>query len=63
MKITVEDTSMVNWDRVGERIREEITATVLRVLKEAQDVLSELQPGQRKTLPIKVGSVTIARPK
>src|ERR1700693_198513 len=50
MKITVPDASHVNWEKVGETIREQITAKVLEVLGQMQEALAALKPGARKTI-------------
>jgi hypothetical protein len=63
MRITVPDASHVNWEKVAETIREQITSKVLEVLGQMQEALADLKPGERRTIQIKVGSVTVAKPK
>ena len=63
MKLTVENVAMVNWDVVKDTLETDCRAAVAGVIEQAKEALADLEPGTRKTIPIKVGSVTIARPK
>ncbi len=63
MRITVEDSSMVNWDSVLEKVTEDVQVEAKIVVRRAQDALAQLKPGERKTITVKVGSITVARPK
>jgi len=63
MRIHVPDASMVNWDNVLEKVHAECNKRAVEVVKEAMTVLGELKPGERRTLPIRVGSITVSVPK
>jgi len=63
MKITVQDSDFINWDKVGEKVREEILAKASSEILKAAEYIKSLKPGKRKTFHIKVGSITISRPK
>jgi len=63
MRISVPDVGMVNWDAVGQSGREEVAKKIIEVTETAMAALKDLKPGQRKTFPIKVGSITISKPK
>ncbi len=63
MKITVEDASMVNWERVLDQVTTEAQEKAKEAVGKAQAVLSALTPGKRMTVYVKVGSITVARPK
>jgi len=63
MKISVQDVSHVNWDEVAKRITAECIAAASKVVDEARTTLGELKPGERRTLTVKVGSITVSVPK
>ncbi len=63
MRITEEDSSMVNWEAVKDKLAEEAGQATIDGIEEAQRVLSQLKPGQRKTIGVRVASITVARPK
>ncbi len=63
MRITVEDVEMVNWEAVTERLGQETQQELARVIASAQQALKALEPGERKTIAVRVGSLTVARPK
>lgn len=63
MKITAQDVEFVNWDKVRESFMDSCRLELVKVCDQAMAELSLLQPGQRKTFHIKVGSITISKPK
>ena len=63
MKISVQDVAHVNWEKVKNQLDQECLGAVATAVEEAQKVLADLEPGERKTLTVKVGSITVARPK
>jgi len=63
MRIHVESAEMVNWDNVLEKVTSEAQARASEVVREARAVLSDLKPGERKTLRVEVGSITVSVPK
>jgi hypothetical protein len=63
MKISVQDVSHVNWEKVKGQLDQECADAVTAAVEEAQATLAKLKPGERKTLTVKVGSITVARPR
>ena len=63
MKISVQDVSHVNWDAVRNQLAQEVGNATANISDEAQRVLATLKPGERKTLAVKVGSITVSVPK
>lgn len=63
MKITAQDVQFVNWEKIGEYMREETAKKIIAVSEEAMAALKDLKPGQRKTFKINIGSITISKPK
>jgi hypothetical protein len=63
MKITLQDSSFVNWEKVAEAIKESAVKQIVKALEDAQVLLGKLKPGERKTIPIKLASITISKSK
>jgi hypothetical protein len=55
--------SYLDWEKIGEKMRQDIADKIIAISKEAEIALKDLKPGQRKTFPIKIGSITISRAK
>jgi hypothetical protein len=63
IKITDENMRYIDFQKLGEDMRERLCSQVADQINAAVDQLKQLQPGQRRTIPIKVGSITISRAK
>lgn len=62
MKITVQDTAFINWQKVREKLLEDCLKAVSEAGDKAIKALPDLKPGQTKTFTINVGKITISKP-
>ena len=63
MRIHVESAEMVNWDNVLEKVTSEAQAMASESVNLARAALGNLKPGERRTIVVKVGSITVSVPK
>lgn len=64
MKVSLEgvdDVSLINWEKVNEQIQESFRRNLVKALDRAIVELSELQPGETRTIPVEMPSITISR--
>jgi hypothetical protein len=63
MKISAQDAAFIDWKKVDDALHQDAAIAVTHAVEDAQTVFAKLKPGERKTITIKAGSITIVRPK
>jgi hypothetical protein len=62
MKISATHESMINWQAAQESFLKDAASAIEKAVAEAKEKFAVLKVGERATVHIKLGSITVAKP-